>query len=106
MRTGVTINELSIVFLANDMEVKITATESNANGREYEISCERFASGVLPYQAKFNAEYCIDNMPDTVYEYIVDAGALKYFKNWLTLQYEIAVRNYALGGLGNEKYLN
>lgn len=106
MRTGVVIHELSITFNANKEFVVITATETTANARRWEISSERFVSGVLPYTPKFNAEYCIDNMPEAVYEYIDDMQLLTYFKNWLTTQYEIAIRNYALGGLEDGKENN
>ena len=106
MRTGIVIHELTITFNANREAVVITAKETTANERKWEVSNERFAANVLPYTPKFNAEYCIDNMPEDVYEYIDDMQLLTHFKNWLTTQYEIAIRNYALGGLEDGKENN
>lgn len=103
MRTLVVIADLSITFKANREAVVITAHEKTGNNRSWELCDERFAANVLPYTAKFNADYCIDNMPEDVYEYIDDMQQLRYFKNWLTTQYEIAIRNYALGGLEDGK---
>lgn len=106
MKTSTTIQNLNITFRAYKHWVTITAEETSANARRWEISNERFISGVLPYTPKFNADYCIDNMPEDVYEYIDDMQLLTYFKNWLTTQYEIAIRNYALGGLEDGKENN
>ena len=106
MRTGVIIHELSIRFNANREAVVIKATETTANARSWELSNERFVANVLPYTPKFNAEYCIDNMQEDVYEYIDDMQLLTYFKNWLITQYDVAIRNYALGGLEDGKENN
>lgn len=47
---------------------------------------------VMPYQAAFNADYIVEDLPEEIFDALHDSKLLATFKEWLTINYN----NYSL----------
>ena len=47
---------------------------------------------VMPYQAAFNADYTVEDLPEEIFDALHDSKLLATFKEWLTINYN----NYSL----------
>lgn len=60
-------------------------TQSNAS--HITVKREDIVQDVLPYKPAFNAEYAIEELPEEVYDDLLDKKFLSSLKDWLTTNY-------------------